>query len=359
MSQHTETIRLSPGCRQYLQPDRWPVQSATEPASLRIADVRPPTPREWDDVWTACPYATYFHSREWAEAWRVYTAAQMSPAARLVAFSDGKSALLPFSVRVRWRGLVTRYYSSPAGTYGGWLSKAGLEAPHHALLVDYLRANYRNIQIRANPFEPSPAVLDSLGTKNRDETQVLRLAGDGEAAMKTWSGSHRRSVRKARREGVCVRQARGRDDWLAYYRIYQDSLRRWGRGATSRYGWRLFDYFAHENSPNVRLWLADAGGQPVAGALVFYARNHAVYWHGAALERFFPLRPVHLLFAEIVCDACERGLTWFDFNPSGGHAGVQQFKRGFSPLALPAPLIRRGERFNAANLVVALKRGGR
>jgi hypothetical protein len=49
---------------------------------------------------------------------------------------------------------------------------------------------------------------------------------------------------------------------------------------------------------------------------------------------------MNLLMAEAIRDASLRGYRWFDFNPSGGHAGVQDFKRRFGAIPLAAPVIR-------------------
>jgi lipid II:glycine glycyltransferase (peptidoglycan interpeptide bridge formation enzyme) len=77
----------------------------------------------------------------------------------------------------------------------------------------------------------------------------------------------------------------------------------------------------------------------IAGALCFYAQKHAVYWHGAALQSHFSLRPVNLLMSEIIRHACEEGHQWFDLNPSGGHPGVKKFKESLGAQALKAPVI--------------------
>jgi lipid II:glycine glycyltransferase (peptidoglycan interpeptide bridge formation enzyme) len=98
----------------------------------------------------------------------------------------------------------------------------------------------------------------------------------------------------------------------------------------SRYDWKLFqDMFARQ-SDHIHLWLTTTGdGRVAAGALVFYARTHSVYWHGAAQEDLFALRPMNLLFSEIIRDACEGGYRWFDFGPSAGIEGVRKFKESF------------------------------
>ena len=63
--------------------------------ALTIEHIAPATAAEWDAVWTRCPYATYFHSREWAEVWSRYSRGKLAPAPLHVDFSDGERALLP------------------------------------------------------------------------------------------------------------------------------------------------------------------------------------------------------------------------------------------------------------------------
>jgi hypothetical protein len=65
--------------------------------SLRIIGERKATPDEWDTIYADCDYATYFHSREWAEIWQKYTQGDLQPDSKIISFSDGTSVLLPFS----------------------------------------------------------------------------------------------------------------------------------------------------------------------------------------------------------------------------------------------------------------------
>ena len=82
----------------------------------------------------------------------------------------------------------------------------------------------------------------------------------------------------------------------------------------------------------------------VAGAVCLYDRKHVCYWHGAALDKYFALRPVNLLLFEIIKQASEQGHDWFDFLPSGKHEGVRKFKENFGAAPLPCPVISRQSR---------------
>jgi lipid II:glycine glycyltransferase (peptidoglycan interpeptide bridge formation enzyme) len=54
--------------------------------------------------------------------------------------------------------------------------------------------------------------------------------------------------------------------------------------------------------------------------------------------------------------AVEHGYRWFDFNPSGGHEGVQKFKARFGTVPLSCPMILHQTPVNRAFQQLALFR---
>ena len=307
-----------------------------------VRSVRPAQNWEWDAIWRECPYSTYFHSRPWAELWRDYNRDAMRPAARLLEFSDGCKALLPFSLQSAGLGIVRVAVSSPEGTTGGWLSRDDL-GPQHTQLLTRFMTGHDDIRWRVNAFDPALADLELPGAEPQT-TRALPLCEDFDAVFRRWSKGHRSAVKQAQREGVSVRVATGEKDWRDYYDIYQQSLERWGELASSRYGWRLFARLAQQDPGEVKLWIAEADGRLVAGAVCLYAPGHVVYWHGAADADAFSKRPVHLMLFEAIRHACDTGLDWFDFNPSGGNAGVDAFKSHFGTVELAAPVLKKTSR---------------
>ena len=311
--------------------------------STSIIEVRAATNKEWEELWRESANSTYFHSREWAEFWSSYTNGRVQPAPRLVLFSDGAEALLPLSIERVAHGLAKRFLSSPAGTFGGWLSKDSLSLEHTKILCDLLANKLGNVVWRLNPYDSLLAASMPQGAIE-DETEVLDLSKGFDAIHKNWTKGHSsaaRKARKARKAGVIITMASSLPEFISYYEIYEDSLRRWGANATSGYGWDLFREIFEKKSRNIILWLAVYEDKVVAGALCFYSKSHVVYWHGAALEDYFTLRPVNLLLYEAIKHACEQGYAWFDFNPSGGHEGVRAFKRSFGTVSLPCPVVKR------------------
>jgi hypothetical protein len=296
---------------------------------IQIEQIRPALPEEWDAIWDDCSYATYFHSREWAEIWSCYTQGDLRPNPLLVLFSDGKEALLSLSCAMWPGGSGKSFVSSPAGTYGGWIAVDPIGREHAILMKEFLTTELGHLWWQTNPYDDLVAAA-AIDCNIEDETHVIDLEKGFDAVYRDWSSACRRAVRKARRSGVLVKLAQMEDEWCEYYQVYEDSLRRWGDQALSRYEWALFQGMFDRQSDHIRLWLATAKDElVVAGALICYAKTHVVYWHGAALEDYFALRPMNLLFFEILWHACDKGYRWFDFNSSAGLEGVRRFKDSF------------------------------
>ena len=334
--------------------------------NISIMNIRPATADEWDALWQQCDYATYFQSREWADIWNIYTKGEIRPEPKLVLFSDGNKALLSLSSRRFFKGLTKQYLFSPAGTFGGWISGDRLDSNHAQLLTNYLCEKLGgNLVWRLNPYDKLVQQV-KIEQKKEDYTYALDISNGFEAVYEKWSkggwkkGSSSASrtaakARKAERDGVSIRVAKAKEDWEEYYQVYQDSLQRWGNAATSKYEWELFDSMYQMNSPNIKLWLGIYENKIIVGEICFYATNHAVTWHGAALRDFFKLHGRNLLIYELVKDASERGYSWFDFNPSGGHEGVAAFKKSFGAEALPCPTVNTKDSITAFLKVVNSK----
>jgi hypothetical protein len=131
--------------------------------TLSITEVCPVSAEVWDKIWQECDYATYFHSREWAEIWHTYTQGVIHPAPKLILFSDGKKALIPLSCEKRYKGLLNLYLSSPEGCFGGWLSTDKLQIDHAKLMINYMTKKLGGSLIwRFNPYDTISVKLMQL-----------------------------------------------------------------------------------------------------------------------------------------------------------------------------------------------------
>ena len=205
---------------------------------------------------------TYFHSREWAEIWHEYTDGRIRPHGLKVRFNDGKSAVLALSREKQSRGLLVGYLSSPAGTFGGWITDCELTQVHVDLMAQYILSGLNNLTWRINPYQNPMAYFELQFTNDR--TYAIHLGDGFELLYRKWSKGHRAAAKQAANYGVAVRIASSLVDWQSYYKIYEDSMRRWGNRRTSAYDWRLFEVMFELDSNSIRLWLADYQGNVVA-----------------------------------------------------------------------------------------------
>jgi len=277
---------------------------------------------EWRQYVDNCDTATFFHTPDWYKVWKDYNGNNYE--ARLLKFNSEHEALLTFSSRKRLKGFLKDYISAPAGTYGGPLSNSQLSDNEIRRIEKYL-SDINSIQLRTNPL--NPIVKDAFSTK-KEFTQIIDLTKDWQLIFKNWTKGHSSAAKKGIREGVEIRIANA-NEWKEYYQLYQDSRKRWGEKASNNYEWKLFKIISQLNPIVCKLWLAFADKKMISGCLCFYHNQHVVYWHGASLETYFHLKPVHVLQYHIIKNAKEAGYSWYDFNPSGGHEGVVKFKRGF------------------------------
>ncbi len=297
----------------------------------------------WQRIYAGCEYATFFHSPEWARVWEMYSDGLVRPAAKLIRFSDGREVIVPLSFQTKLRGLLNRYVSSPEATYGGWLSTEPLSTSHAVLLTRWLlEAEGKNLVWRLNPYDPLAlqAAMICNVTGRRDVTHSVRLNADPDQLFRGFKKGCREDIKKAQKRGnIEVGPAETIEEWRAYHRVYQDSLKRWGHDPEDGYTWELFDTLRRLESPNIRLWIARYEGQIVSGELSFYSRRHAVSWHAATLKDYLRSGVSKFQTFEIIKDSCARGYEWLDFNPSAGLGGVQELKESFRAEALPAPLV--------------------
>jgi FemAB family. len=295
---------------------------------IKIIDDCPASEKEWQDACDQCPYATYFHTPEWAHIFSTYMKGRMRPWPRKIIFEDGKNCIIPLSRISYFHGLLNQYVSSPAGTFGGWLSLQELSAGHIQALVLYMQKQ-KNITWRENPYDPCLRDSEIKGARY-DFTQTIDLRRSYNEIVRSSSRTHQKSVRRAIRSGVSVREADSKEQWQRHFEGYLASRSRWKkagkRKSSAGYSWELFEILFNARSPHCRLWLALCGGKVASSVISFYWNHHAVAWHGGAFEEYFDVYPNHLLYQEMVRDAHEKGFRWFDFNTTGDLSGVALFK---------------------------------
>ncbi len=313
----------------------------------------------WWEVARSCEYATFFHTPLWHRL-----AERALAGHRDISFSaraaSGVRAVVPL---LKTTGPLGPWFggavSTFAGCYGGPIADGPLTESERTTLLEAAGRAAGHVVISGNPLNDEPSRPEGFD-RTEDSSQLLRLDAPFEALLSRFSKGHRSGTTKGRRAGVIVRRAESLDDYRSYHEIYQAALDRWGDRATSRYPWKLFETahrLAADHRDRIVLWLGELDERVVAGALVFYWNRHAVYWHGAADDEGRSASATNVVIADAIADAADRGFDWFDFNPSGGHEGVEAFKRRFGCQRMSfARLSRRRTTAAAAQRLAAAAR---
>ena len=282
----------------------------------------------WNSVVTGNPESTFFHTPLWHDL-VVRTYVDYDIATREFVFSGGKRAVFPL-IQTREGGLLkgkSRLKSSVFGGYGGIIAEDKLTDAEQSAIYDYLLSLKASISIDGNPF--SHYALPDTFTMKQDFTHVFALDSPEEELYKRLSRGAKSNLSQAKKKGVSVRTAESEEDVLQYFRIYQDTLKRWGDAVLFAYPQELLLNIYRHGGDAARLWVAEKDGAIIAGAIIFYWNLVVSYWHGASLQDYFDCYPNNLLHITIIGDALHRGHRYYDFGPSGGQHGVARFKQSF------------------------------
>ena len=282
---------------------------------------------EWIDILREYPAKTFFELPAWYQIWAKYLNIKTST------FLIDDDVLLSVLKLKGAKGLIEFWNSGPVGTYSNLQSLSGKLIPDRDIR-DILTAA-KVSEARLSPYHLS----EKIENEETDQyTQIIRLADHVELTS-TWSRNHLRQLQKAQNHqyDICIAKT---DEWMAYYQLYEDFLSLKGDHASSRYGASLFKLISELPDKYCKLWLAKNEGEIVAGRLVFYQDLHAVEWH-AASQNYSSNRGVNqLLIYHIMNDAKRQGMSIYDFNPSGGHDGVEDFKAKYGAESLYCPVIK-------------------
>jgi lipid II:glycine glycyltransferase (peptidoglycan interpeptide bridge formation enzyme) len=295
---------------------------------------------EWQETADKSDYATFFHTPSWYKVF-LQTTKGSAIATKKFIWDDGRVAIFPLLQTISMKKLVRTYQSSPAGCYGGWISKDELLPQQITEMTKWIIRSCKNMVWRLNPFAEGLNQITRLCPMRKDSTQVLYLDRfqNEDSLLKNYGYSVRKQIAKGQKAGFKVTTASSWEDWQKYFEIYKTALARWGDKATSSYSIEFFRTVFDLQSPSVQLWLVLSGEQIVGGNLNFYQGRHCVEWHATFNEDFFKFGVRNFFVHNLIMDALNRGCKFYDFNPSGGHEGVKSFKKSFGAEELPSPVV--------------------
>lgn len=304
-----------------------------------ITSVNKASNNEWDEMWLRSEYSTYYHSREWAEIWQSYTNGVIRPLTQKISFSDGKNVIVPIMRQNYYGGIIKRYGlvgppSEAKAQYGNWLSDNPLTAEHIVLLVNYLITKYKNLVWMLNPFDENSKRLavDSKYIRRKPfVSYMIDLTKGQDNIYSNFKQNCRNKINQGIKNKLMVKEGAERQDWLNYYRIYQDTVTRWRDKALYVLDWKFFEILYEKHSKHRTLWLTWYNNIPISGCICFYSNKIILLFHSASLSEYQYLRPVNLEKYIVIKDGVDKGYHWLDLGTAGGNKGLDNFKKSFGP----------------------------
>jgi lipid II:glycine glycyltransferase (peptidoglycan interpeptide bridge formation enzyme) len=219
------------------------------------------------------------------------------------------------------------------------------------------------------------ALCETPGVRNGapvqpPDTVVLDLAPSEERLLSRMKSKWRYNIRLAEKKGVTVRRGTA-DEIAVFYNLYAVTARRDGIAIHSRaYYQSLFERAAERGgvrkNPDVRLYLAEHGGDALAAIVALFCPREGAYLYGAASNSKRNFMAAYLLQWQAIRDAKEYGCRCYDLYgiPPDDDAchpmhGLYRFKTGFGgtiihrpgcadvPLSPAYPLYRAAEALRA------------
>ncbi|MEE8440757.1 MAG: peptidoglycan bridge formation glycyltransferase FemA/FemB family protein [Spirochaetia bacterium] len=181
------------------------------------------------------------------------------------------------------------------------------------------------VALRKAPLDVQPRSTVLIDLNNRPDELL--------AAMHKKS---RYNIGLAERKGVEVRSA-GEDELEHWYDLYHETALRDRIAIHSLpYYRRLFELARDSIDLSLYLYLADHGGDLLAGIIVAEFGNQATYLYGASSNNKRSLMPNHALQWRAILHAREAGLATYDLfgvppadDPAHPMHGLYRFKTGF------------------------------
>lgn len=314
---------------------------------------------EWQREWEAGHNTTYFQSPGWHRIWQLISSHTTSISA--FKLRDGRENVAGvFPVFKTTEYGISRHFSSCAGTFGGLIlpDKFTLNPEH----IRQIGKQFANLNWRLSP-ECAPSNIESnISRVQADYTHRLDLTAGIDAIEYYWSRGKSGVARKAGiagDHGITIRQAATANEWKSYYDIYLQNTKIWDPPPSVVYPYELFDQLRVQGDSYVKLWLAfSSDNQIISGALCLYSPATCVYWNGATDPDQRKLFSTNLLLCTAIRDSASRGLSIFDFNPSGRIRSVERFKESFGAEKAYAPVFdnRKGIVTAAAKLKSLFKK---
>jgi lipid II:glycine glycyltransferase (peptidoglycan interpeptide bridge formation enzyme) len=163
-------------------------------------------------------------------------------------------------------------------------------------------------------------------------TLVLDLEKSEQQILEEMHPKGRYNIKLAEKKGIQIKEE---NDVTDFYNILEQTAKRDGFNINKKNTYQaLIDTLKPKNK--AKLYMAYHSGKPVAGVIILFLENTAIYFYGASANEYRELMAPYLLQWTAIQEAKKRGLKYYDFlgiadpnNPKDQLAGVTEFKRKF------------------------------
>ncbi len=297
--------------------------------------VDPTKDERWDQLVEGHPHRLVFHTSAWAKV----LIETYGYSARYHALQDANGTLragwpvMVVKSRLTGRRLVSLPFCDECHPLVRSTEEG--EVLLSSLVADLQRLRCGRLEVRGWPDDSvAPAQLVRSPNYYRHR---IDLSGGIDAVFRRASTNMRRSVRRAEREGVSIRQAEGDRDLMTFYQLNLKLRRRHGMLP------QPYSFFQsiHRNLLSTGrgyILLAEIRGMPIAGVMCLRHNGTSIDKFAVSDDAYWEYRGNHLALWRSLEMETERGAHAFDLGRSDANAeGLRRFKEGWGGVRSDLP----------------------
>jgi hypothetical protein len=178
--------------------------------------------------------------------------------------------------------------------------------------------------------------LPELRVATKNPTWITPMPADADEMRRGWkktSNNLFRSIAKAEKAGVRVREGSGREDLRTFYDLYLATMRR-HRSLPRAWKQMTLDQSILGPSGVFRLFIAEHESRPVAAAIFHAYRDTVDLLYNGSDESARDLRPNFALYWHAMSWAIENGFRRFDWGEAQEGGPLSRFKAQWSAEAV-------------------------
>ena len=306
------------------------MQPLTQTQPGTIAPIDPLTDERYDEFVAGCERAGAYQAGAWAKI--LAASYRAKPHYLGLNSADGSlEAVLPL---MRSRGIAsgTRLRSLPVLPFGGPVGTS-IEAEAAVIAAACSLADECGAPLLVNSRTPGYGEhVPGLREAEKNPTWITPLSDDADAMRRGWKKSSNnlfRSIAKAEKAGVRVREGHGDSDLREFYGLYLGTMRR-HRSLPRCWRQMALDQELLGPAGVFRLFIAEHESRPVAAAIFHAYRDTVDLLYNGSDDSARDLRPNFALYWHAISWAIENGYRRFDWGEAQNGGPLSRFKAQWS-----------------------------